>query len=842
MGQSKDNQQKNVYVCQMAKENGFDSGTFRSYCRKVSAGLEAVVMECGCEPCQPGQSHRLDGKDYYLLYYVSSGTGQLSFSGKKLELFKGDLFALFPGETAALCADREKPWVLHWVGFSGCRASNLLHKTVLQRDRILQGVGETKLPLYIRRIHEVAVNDEDEEILECRLVSELYSFLGEALSECRLLYDKGALGERDIAKRAVEAIHARYSDGLCVSQLAKEIHVSRSYLYEVFEAETGVSPKEYLDSLRLSKACGLLHIHEEYSDEKVAAMVGFSEPRNFIKKFKERFHMTPIEYRKSTKATPSENMIDRKVDYTESIEFNFPHDGNKTVYPTTLKEQIEALKKDPVLAHFAECRAAAKRDRHTPLYHFSNPNGGLNDPNGPCFWQGRWHLFYQHIMPLAEGDRTIYWGHAVSSDLIHWVDLPDAIYPNPEKECWSGSTCVEDNKVTALWYGFRGHGGLLCATSDDPLLLNWNKIYPDPVIPGQVGQCGDKPYDVYDPCIWRQGEYYYALAGCHMPNPVTGHWMRVEYLFRSKDCLDWEYRHPFVKEDWFSEINDDGACPYFVPLGDKHLLMHFCHARGPEYLVGKYDTENECFIPAFGKRFNLYKCSGLHAPALVSDGEGGAYMFCVIPGGHMSLPYHLTLGGNGDELHVSLPEGLKSLRKNHIHKENIDMPANQEVVIDGVGGDCLEIVARFDSAFVSVIEMKVLRSPDDEEYTKITFYRNRGAQINWDNPLSILALDCEHTSLNPPTDHSLLYVSAPDTEEFRIEPDEDLELHIFLDKSLIDVFANDRTCIGKRVYPSREDSLGISVTAIGADSKLISLDVWEMDAIDQSSLEGLRAD
>ena len=562
----------------------------------------------------------LDGKDYYLLYYVSSGTGQLSFSEKKLELYKGDLFALFPGETAALCADREKPWVLHWVGFSGCRASNLLHKTVLQRDRILQGVGETKLPLYIRRIHEVAVNDEDEEILECRLVSELYSFLGEALSECRLLYDKGALGERDIAKRAVEAIHARYSDGLCVSQLAKEIHVSRSYLYEVFEAETGVSPKEYLDSLRLSKACGLLHIHEEYSDEKVAAMVGFSEPRNFIKKFKERFHMTPIEYRKSTKATPSENMIDRKVDYTESIEFNFPHDGNKTVYPTTLKEQIEALKKDPVLAHFAECRAAAKRDRHTPLYHFSNPNGGLNDPNGPCFWQGRWHLFYQHIMPLAEGDRTIYWGHAVSSALIHWVDLPDAIYPNPEKECWSGSTCVEDNKVTALWYGFRGHGGHLCANSDDPLLLNWNKIYPDPVIPGQVGQCGDKPYDVYDPCIWRHGEYYYALAGCHMPNPVTGHWMRVEYLFRSKDCLDWEYRHPFVKEDWFSEINDDGACPYFVPLGDKHLLMHFCHARGPEYLVGKYDTENECFIPAFGKRFNLYKCSGLHAPALGSDG------------------------------------------------------------------------------------------------------------------------------------------------------------------------------------------------------------------------------
>ena len=546
--------------------------------------------------------------------------------------------------------------------------------------------------------------------------------------------------------------------------------------------------------------------------------------------------MTPKQYRKYAKDTPSPMFVDKNVEYHENIVFSCTHDGNKPVYPTTLDEQIEALKTDPSLAHFKECREKTGRNRHTPIFHFSNPNGNLNDPNGPCFWQGRWHLFYQHIMPFGNGDRTINWGHAVSRDLIHWSDLPDAIYPNPEKEVWSGSTCVEDDKVTALWYGFRGHGGLYCATSNDPLLLNWNKIYADPVIPGQIACCDDKPYDVYDPCIWKQGDYYYALSGCRVDNPITEHWVRKEYLFRSKDCIDWEYRHEFIKDDLYSESSDDGACPYFVPLGDKHLLMHFSHARGPKYLVGKYDTENECFIPAFGGRFNQYKFSGLHAPALVSDGNGGAYLFCVMNGDNMSLPYHLTLGGKGDELHVAPPESIKSLRKDHIHVENIEMPANKEVVIDDVKGDCIEIIAKFDSAFVPIIEMKVLRSPDASEYTKITFYRNRGTMIEgrWDNPLSVLALDCEHTTLKPSR-----YVSAPDSEEYRLDPDEGLELHIFLDKSIIDLFGNDRTCISKRVYPSREDSIGISVTAIGADSKLVSLDAWEMSGIDQTSLDGI---
>ena len=111
-------------------------------------------------------------------------------------------------------------------------------------------------------------------------------------------------------------------------------------------------------------------------------------------------------------------------------------------------------------------------DPYRPIYHYVNPEGTLNDPNGLCFWQGRWHLFYQAYPPE---DPRQHWGHAVSDDLIHWRDLPLAIYPNPEDRCYSGATLVEKDRVIAMYHGTRV--GNMVAVSSDPLLLNWMKVF-----------------------------------------------------------------------------------------------------------------------------------------------------------------------------------------------------------------------------------------------------------------------------------------------------------------------------------------------------------------------------
>ena len=136
-------------------------------------------------------------------------------------------------------------------------------------------------------------------------------------------------------------------------------------------------------------------------------------------------------------------------------------------FGATLDEQERQLKENPLMLRFAASRAKMAADPYRPLFHFVSPEGSLNDPNGLCRWRGRWHLFYQGYPP---DDPRQHWGHAVSEDLIHWRDLPYAIYPNPEEKCYSGATLVEKERVIAMYHGTKV--GNMVAVSTDPLLLN----------------------------------------------------------------------------------------------------------------------------------------------------------------------------------------------------------------------------------------------------------------------------------------------------------------------------------------------------------------------------------
>ena len=79
------------------------------------------------------------------------------------------------------------------------------------------------------------------------------------------------------------------------------------------------------------------------------------------------------------------------VDYTSKVP--------QFTYPNTLEEQLEALKTNPLLKRFRESRKKLAADPHLPLYHFVSPENRLNDPNGLCYWQGRWHLFLPGLSP-----------------------------------------------------------------------------------------------------------------------------------------------------------------------------------------------------------------------------------------------------------------------------------------------------------------------------------------------------------------------------------------------------------------------------------------------------------
>ena len=175
------------------------------------------------------------------------------------------------------------------------------------------------------------------------------------------------------------------------------------------------------------------------------------------------------------------------------------------MFSETLAEQEKELETNELMLRFAASRKKLASIPHRPAYHFASPENMLNDPNGLCFWQGRWHLFYQGYPPDEFPDpkdikkRRQHWGHAVSDDF-----LPLARSALRDLS-WRGTHVLFRRHRVEEWQPRRGFysgiaAGQMVAVADDPLLLNWDKLGPI--------ECG-----VGDSDIWKEGNTYYGLVG-----------------------------------------------------------------------------------------------------------------------------------------------------------------------------------------------------------------------------------------------------------------------------------------------------------------------------------------
>jgi beta-fructofuranosidase len=512
----------------------------------------------------------------------------------------------------------------------------------------------------------------------------------------------------------------------------------------------------------------------------------------------------------------------------------------KFTFAETLAEQEAQLAANPLLRHFGEMRRAQAADPYAPAYHFSSPEARLNDPNGLCFWQNRWHLFYQ-VNP-AEDPRW-HWAHAVSDDLIHWRDLPFALYPGPEEMCYSGAILIEPDRAIAMYHG-RGLGQMV-AVSHDPLLLNWEKVTGDTVIP--LVKDGIKhhflsaepmDYRIYDPCIWKKDGFYYSLSGSVEYSGPGGTPVPAEFLFRSKDLAHWDFLHPFVEHDRFTRVGDDGACPYFWPIGNRHILIFFSHTSSAQYLLGDYDRARDKFAATSHGRFSFGPMSpgGVQAPSATPDGKGGVIAIfnvnLAIPDrrqdGLMTLPRRLALVGK-DTLAQEPAGDLESLRGELHEVGPMTLPANRELVLPTVKGNTLELMAEIDPKTAPMVELNILRSANREEVTRIALFRNRNVTSRFmppQRPLSTVELDATHASLSPE-----VLSRPPEIAPVDIPPDEPFKLRVFIDRSIVEVFVNGRQCVALRVHPSRADSVGVSLQAQGQDAELRSLKAWPMKSI-----------
>ncbi len=240
------------------------------------------------------------------------------------------------------------------------------------------------------------------------------------------------------------------------------------------------------------------------------------------------------------------------------------------------------------------------RERLRPQFHFTPRKGWMNDPNGLVFQDGEYHLFFQHN-PTGKKWGNIHWGNAVSRDLVHWTELPDALEPDGLGMMWSGSAVVDGKNTSGLGTGSRppivaiytatnvrrGWHAVQCLAASNDGGRTLVKFEGNPVLPRLVGVNRDPKV------VW------------HGP---TGSWIMALYLdgndfalFRSPDLRAWERIDdvplPGVKEcpDFF-ELPVDGD-----PVNSRWV---FWGAAGA-YRLGTFDgrhftAETETLTSEFG--------------------------------------------------------------------------------------------------------------------------------------------------------------------------------------------------------------------------------------------------
>ncbi|MEO6816356.1 MAG: glycoside hydrolase family 32 protein [Edaphobacter sp.] len=204
--------------------------------------------------------------------------------------------------------------------------------------------------------------------------------------------------------------------------------------------------------------------------------------------------------------------------------------------------------------------ARLEEDPMRPQFHLLPASNWMNDPNGPIYFNGHYHMFCQYNPHAAVwGDMS--WYHSISPDMIHWTHLPIAFTPTPDGPdaygCFSGSAIAVENRVYVVYTGTvestpdkatirdgenKIQESQCLAWSDDPNLIHWSKD-PKPIVP--LPPAGMKITGFRDPSAWRQGDWYYMTVGSGMAK-VGG----CVLLYRSKDMKSWEYMHQIASGVW----------------------------------------------------------------------------------------------------------------------------------------------------------------------------------------------------------------------------------------------------------------------------------------------------
>ena len=507
----------------------------------------------------------------------------------------------------------------------------------------------------------------------------------------------------------------------------------------------------------------------------------------------------------------------------------------------------EAVMMRFIVAVFLLVSAALAQDPYIqpwrPQYHFTPSHNFMNDPNGMVFYKGEYHLFYQ-FNPEGQVWGHMSWGHAVSTDMVHWQHLPLAIPEDPNYMIYSGSAVVDWNNSSGLCKNPdpKDHSCLIAIYAADyhqkqekthiaysnDRGRTWTNYSGNPVIDVNAEDFRD-PY-----VFWYAPQKKWVLVAV-----LADH--RKAVFFSSTDLKRW------TKLSEFGPAGDDAGqweCPLLLELpieGTKDTRWVLVINRNPgapaggtgvRYLIGNFDgttfTEKESagkkLWADYGKDFyatNTFNDMPKGDDRRVWIGWTSNWQYAkdeptALWRGAQSIPrtLKLQLWGDGLLMVQGPAHELHNLRESLFHLSDLNVESvNRAMAEAAINGETYEIDAELEPGTAKEVGFRLRKGNGVETVvgfipaTRTLFVdRTRSGDVSWSQDF-------------------------PGRYTATLTNTKRVKLQIFVDRSSVEVFANcGEKVMTDRIYPP-PGSTGIEVYSIGGGARVVSLSYWPLKSI-----------
>ncbi len=474
--------------------------------------------------------------------------------------------------------------------------------------------------------------------------------------------------------------------------------------------------------------------------------------------------------------------------------------------------------------------ATLAADPLRPQFHLLPAANWMNDPNGPIYWEGHYHMFFQYN-PAAAVWGDMHWAHAISPDMIHWKHLPVALAPTPggpdQDGCFSGSAVDDRGVATFIYTGVSSatpeqatlRDGThnfrevqLLATSTDAELRSWNKL-TQPVLepPADPLLAGFR-----DPFLWKEGGTWYLGVGSGQRKKGG----RV-LVYRSQDLRKWEYVSVLASGVWNGketpDVVDSGEmweCPELFRLGDKHVLIYSTE-RKVFWQSGELDQREMIF---HSQKRGLLDAGAYYAPKTQTAANGERILWGWIPekrpeaefskagwAGCMSLPRVLSLDADGALIMRLAPAAAKLRGKAFTLPASTTPPAER---LRALREFRIENIAAEISLRVRPVAFSMGLTDGQQMFFKITYDPAKtGGELSANGAAAALS----------------------------VGKDQEVAITLVIDGSVVECFANGKTCLTTRVYRIPAGPLSVDVPEPGLRN-VVSLQAWQMTPVSPDRL------